>query len=66
MSFNVTFYESDQVEIPLEYEDDVIGQEDPEKVTLMISAPSDPDRIAFIIEKSNITVLDNDGKYCSY
>ena len=55
---------SNQQELSLNYTDDQIGNEDPEKVKLNISvAPGfDPDKVEFIVKNSEITLLDDEGK----
>ena len=64
VSFNITFNSMiRQQEIPLEFCDDSFGLEDPEIVTVFLSALSDPSKIEFLQDTAEITVLDGEGKY---
>ena len=55
-----------QQELSLTYMDDNVGNEDPEilKLNLSVIHKSDKDKVIFKMIKSEITVLDNDGKIC--
>ena len=52
-----------------EYNDDVIGVEDPESLDLVIEAVSDPSGITIDPAVANVNVLDDEGMYihvCTY
>ena len=61
---NYNVHTEKRQELNLTYMDDNVGNEDPEIVIFDLSVipASDSDKVTFIVDKSDITVLDNDGK----